>query len=154
MLQALSAGREAAGASAEGVLYEALDKVTRAAPTGGLVFLVGDYNRDPAPLQSLLGRLVQRHEVVVIPIDDPADQDIPDIGRVVFTTPGGERLEVDTGSEEGRFRYRRAWETHRRGLEELCANLGALLIPVTTRDDPEAVLTAGLRRRRRHLLRR
>ncbi len=154
MLQALSEARENRGSSADEALYGALDKVTRGAPTGGLVFLVGDYNRDPAPIQTLLGRLVQRHEVVVIPIDDPADHEIPDIGRVVFTAPGGQRVEVDTGSEEGRFHYRRAWEGHRRALEELCANLGVPVIPVTTRDDAEEVLIQGLRRRRRHLVRR
>jgi uncharacterized protein (DUF58 family) len=146
MLRALAATGET-GVSAPGALPAALDLLVNLAPRGALVFVVADMAGDPAGLRAPLGRLAQRHEVVLLPVDDPADREIPDVGRVVFRTPDGARVEVDTADSRGQRAYREAWEVNRQTLQALARRLGLSLIPLTTHGDVQAVLTAGLRRR-------
>ncbi len=146
MLRAL--GETSEPVSVEGdPLVEALEKLRRVAPTGSLMFVVGDLNRDPGPLHQALGQLCQKHELVLMPVDDPADREIPRIGRVVFSTRDGNRIEVDTDSEAGRRHYREVWEANRRALETLARRLGIAFIPVPTNEEVQGVLVAGLRRR-------
>ncbi len=146
MLRAL--GEASAPVPLEGdPMVEALDKLRRVAPTGSLMFIVGDMNRNPGPLHQAFGQLCQKHEVVLMPVDDPADRDIPRIGRVVFSTRDGDRIEVDTDSEAGRRHYRETWEANRKALDTLTRRLGITFIPVPTHEEIHGVLIAGLRRR-------
>jgi uncharacterized protein (DUF58 family) len=147
MLRVL-AGTTESGAAEPGALLEALDKLQRVAPTGALLFVIGDLNQDPTVLRAPLGRLVQRHEVVVLPVDDPADRDLPDVGRVIFRSPEGVRVEVDTRSDRGRRQYRTRWESRRQALLSLGRHLGVPVIPLPTDGNVEQLLAAGLRRRR------
>ncbi len=128
-------------------LLAALARLNRVTPTGSLVFIIGDFNRDPAPLHQGLGGLRQRSEVVLMPVDDPADREIPDIGRVVFEAADGSRVEVDTGNQTGRRQYRDMWERNRTELEVLAVRLGVPVIPLPTNDDIHHALITGLRRR-------
>ena len=149
MLQGLASAEGAPPAGDEDYLLRALGALIRVTPTGGLIMLVADLNRDVAKLEPLLGKLVQRHEVVLLPVDDPADERIPDIGRVVFHAPGGERMEINTTSQEGRTRYAQEWSARRRELERVCGRLGITLIPLSTGGDVQLTLVEGLKRRRR-----
>jgi len=152
MLRALAATSET-GAVTGDPLTEALDRLNRVAPTGALVFVIADLNRDPQTLHAPVGRLVQRHEVVLVPVDDPADRELADLGRVTFRTHGGVRVEVDTTGERGRRQYRENWRRHRDALLTLGRRLGAAVIPLATDDDAEQVLAEGLRRRTRSRMR-
>ncbi len=146
MLRAL--GQASEPVSVEGdPLVDAMEKLRRVAPTGSLIFVVGDMNRDPGPLHEGLGRLCQKHEVVLMPVDDPADREVPRIGRVVFSTRDGERIEVDTDSEAGCRHYREAWEAKRKALDTLARRLGISFLPVPTNEEIHGILVAGLRRR-------
>ena len=134
------------GSTPDAPLLDALDKLHRVTPTGGLIFLIGDMHHNPSHLQRALGRLRQRLDVVLMPVDDPADRELPDIGKVVFGGPGGQRVEVDTDNETGRRKYRESWELNRTALMTLAARLGVPVIPIPTNDEIHRVLVAGLRR--------
>jgi uncharacterized protein (DUF58 family) len=144
----------AGGKKSADPLHDALDKLIRGAPTGSLIFIIGDFNRDTISLEPKLGRLRQRHDLVLLPVDDPADWEMPAVGRVVFRAPDGGRLEVDTDSAEGRQRYREKWESLRGHLQVMCKRLGIDLIPLLTHDDVHRMLIDGLRRRMRHMVSR
>ena len=88
-----------------------------------------DFNRELDELETRIGRLRQRHEVVLIPVDDPADWELPAIGRVVFATRAGVEVEVDTDDPKGRRHYHEIWEQRRGQLKALAARLGLDLIP-------------------------
>ncbi|CAK0777023.1 DUF58 domain-containing protein [Gammaproteobacteria bacterium] len=135
-------------------LLEALDDLSRSTPTGSLLFLIGDFNRNPAELERPIGRLRQRREVVLIPIDDPVDREIPAMGRVLFSSPDGQRIEVDTDNTEGRQLYRERWERHRTQLRTIAARLGIDIIPITTDGDVRNTLLEGLRLRAQRMVRR
>jgi uncharacterized protein (DUF58 family) len=148
MLRALASTSEHGSVGGD-PLTEALERLNRIAPTGALVFVIADLNRGLQALQVPLGRLVQRHEVVVLPVDDLADREFPDLGRVVFRTHAGTRVEVDTTGERGRRQYRNQWQRHREALLTLGRRLGVPVIPLATHEDAERVLAEGLRRRHR-----
>jgi len=160
VLRALTAEAdgEAAGSvsgSEDGdALLEALERANRSAPTGALIFVIADFNRDVAVLEAALGRLRQRHELVLIPIDDPADRDLPAIGRVVFSAPDGSRVELDTDDEAGRRRFREGWDQQRHKLRAMVRSLGIDMIPVSTANDVHQSLVDGLRMRVHHQGRR
>lgn len=135
-------------------LVEALERANRSAATGALVFVVGDFNRPAQPLEESLGRLRQRHEVVLVPIDDPADRELPAVGRVILSAPDGSRIEVDTDNEQGRKRFREAWEQQRHQLRSMVRSLGIDMIPVSTAEDVHQALVTGLRLRVRHIVSR
>lgn len=135
-------------------LPEALEKLRVSTPTGGLIFIIADFNNPNAHLEQACGHLRERHEVVLIPIDDPADQELPAMGRVLFGTADGSRLEIDTDSEEGRQLYQTHWQKNRQTIETMAWRLGMDLIPVRTDEDVHNCLVQGLRKRASRLGRR
>ncbi len=130
-------------------LLDALARLTRGVPTGTLIFIIAALDRDIEPLEQRLGGLRQRHEVVLLPVDDPADWDIPAIGRVLFTTPDGRVMELDTDSAVGRQHYRERWERERQELKDMAHRQGIALIPLRTNEEVHMALMNGLRRRAR-----
>lgn len=147
-LRALTAPR-AAQPAAGNVLADALARLARGVPTGSLVFVIGALDEDPAALERGIGGLRQRHEVVLLPVDDPADRDIPAMGRVVFAGPGGQLAEIQTDDAVARERYRLAWEARRSVLTGLARRLGAWMIPLRTNQDVHQSLLQGLQVRAR-----
>lgn len=135
-------------------LLEALEDLNRSTPTGALVFIIGDLNRDPTELERPIGRLRQRREVVLMPVDDPVDRDLPAMGRVLFSSPDGQRVEVDTDSLEGQALYQQHWEQRRTQLLTIAMRLGVDVIPITTSGDVRNTLLSGLRLRARRMVRR
>ncbi|QYZ65420.1 MAG: hypothetical protein OI74_12815 [Gammaproteobacteria bacterium (ex Lamellibrachia satsuma)] len=127
-------------------LSEALQKADRGTPTGSLIFVIADMNREIAGLEQTLGRLCQHHTLVLIPVDDPAESEIPEMGRVTFTGPDGELIEIDTRDQQARDRYREIWQQRRSTLEALCNRLGVPLMPVSTDEEIHITLTRALAR--------
>ncbi len=128
-------------------LAAALRRADRGTSTGSLVFVVGDFNVDPMAIERALGQLTQRHTVVLVPIDDPAERTLPAIGRVLFRGAGGDLREVDTDDPKGRAAYARGWQARRASLQAMCIRLGVRLAAVGTDHDVHDALAKGLRRR-------
>lgn len=139
--------------SAPNALQEALGKLVSSAPTGALVFVIADLNRDVEPLEAPLGRLSQRHEVVLLPVDDPADSFLPAMGRVQFHNADGRSVTIDTDNREGREAYRERWLLRRDALGHMARRLGIPVIPLPTNEDVHQSLVRGLRLRARELVR-
>ncbi len=102
-------------------------------------------NRDSRPLEALFGRICQRHTLVLIPVDDPSDRELPDIGVALFNDPEGNLVEVDTANSEGRRAYSDAWLANRHTLQGTANRLGIPLIPVSTDRDVHDALMLGMR---------
>lgn len=128
-------------------LPAALRRADRGTPTGSLVFVVGDFNLDPLAIERPLGQLTQRHTVVLVPIDDPAERALPAIGRVLFRSPDGDLREVDTDDPAGREAYAKVWQVRRTALQAMCIRLGVIVAAVRTDRDVHEALAKGLRRR-------
>jgi uncharacterized protein (DUF58 family) len=149
LLHALTTDPQEANGATEEQLPEILRKASRGIGTGGLVFVIADFNHSWPDLKMALSQLCQHHSVVLVPVDDPADRELPDMGQALFRDTHGELLSIDTSSSKGRKAYSRAWEKRRQQLLQMAAGLGIAVIPVATNEDVHKALMRGLERRLR-----
>jgi uncharacterized protein (DUF58 family) len=134
------------GETDENQLQLALQHLDSGSTTGSLIFVIAAINQVSIGLERTLGSLRQRHDVILLPIDDPADRDLPSVGPVIFTNAVGELLEVDTDDEAGRRAFREDWEMRRAEVQQTAYRLGIGFIPIRTDEDVHDALTAGLQR--------
>lgn len=127
-------------------LVEALQQVQMGLSTAGLIIVIGDFNRETQSLELALGRLNHRHTLVLIPIDDPGDRELPDMGQVVFSARDGRMLEINTSDAKGRENYRQEWKENRDALLSMVNRLGIACIPITTNQEVHRALSIGLQR--------
>jgi uncharacterized protein (DUF58 family) len=126
-------------------LLWALQQADKGTLTGSLIFVIADFNRESASLEAILGKLCQRHTIALIPVDDPADRTLPDMGRALFTDPNGNLVEIDTSDAGGRQAYEAYWEGNRNALLSIANRLGIPVLPVTTDQDVHQSLMRGMR---------
>jgi uncharacterized protein (DUF58 family) len=127
----------------------ALQRATRGLPTGSLVFVIADLNRDAMGLERVLGGLIQRNSVVLIPVDDPADWEIPAMGIATFTGTDGTLIEIDTDDPQAQRAYRQAWQGRRDLLQAIAQRLHVILMPVCTDEEIHLSLIHALEHRAR-----
>jgi len=144
LLKALSRPSEG-GEAVKDPLLSALHRAEKGTATGSLVFVIADLNRETVTLEATLGRLCQRHTLVLIPVDDRADRELPDIGRALFNDPEGNLVEIDTSDPAGRASYTQNWEQNRNVLTGIANRLGMPLIPLQTDQDVHSALMQGMR---------
>ncbi|WP_295587196.1 DUF58 domain-containing protein [uncultured Lamprocystis sp.] len=130
-------------------LAGALKRATTGLPTGSLVFVIADLNREVMGLERVLGDLTQRNSVVLIPVDDPADREIPAMGVVTFTGTDGRLIEIDTADTQAQRAFRRAWEERRDLLQAIAHRLHIILLPVRTDEEIHLTLIRALEQRAR-----
>ena len=127
----------------------ALQRATSGIPTGSLVFVIADLNRDALGMERILGNLIQRNSVALIPVDDPADWEIPSMGVSTFTGTDGTLIEIDTDDPQARQVFRDIWEERRDMLQAMCYRLNIILLPVRTDEEIHLSLIHSLEQRAR-----
>jgi uncharacterized protein (DUF58 family) len=130
-------------------LAGALQRATRGVPTGSLVFVIADLNREVRDLERVLGNLVQRNSVVLLPVDDPADWEIPPMGPMTFTGSDGTLIEIDTDDIGAQREYRTAWHRRRETLKAIAHRLNIVLMPIRTDEEIHLSLIHSLEQRAR-----
>jgi uncharacterized protein (DUF58 family) len=96
-----------------------------------IIFVVSDFQS--ADLEQPLKLLAQRHDVVAVTVDDPAEQDLPDIGLARFVDPEtGQTLDVDTSDPEVRRRFAEAVTEETVSRRRLLRRLAIDEIPIHT----------------------
>lgn len=152
--QALRTMRElvrAAPARRGASLDAVADAVERVLPHRAVVFVVGDFLDVAA--DTPLARMAQRHDVVAVTVQDPAERHLPDIGPACLEDPEtGERLVVDTSAPAVRRAFaQRVAEGDaarerlfaRLGIDEVRIDVGHGILPAL-----QALFRARMRRRR------
>ena len=143
LLQAL-ATPSAGGEPGQDPLLGALQRADRGTATGSLIFVIADLNREVVSLETTLGRLCQRHTLVLVPVDDRADRELPDMGQATFTDAEGNLVEIDTTDAKGRKLYREEWQANRQALTGVANRFGIPLIPIETDQDVHTSLMRGM----------
>ncbi len=73
----------------------AVDRLMRLLPHRSVIFLCSDFVSEE--LEKPLARLAQRHDVIAVTLEDPAERILPDIGPARLEDPEtGRQIEVDT----------------------------------------------------------
>ncbi len=130
-------------------LSGALRRATSGLPTGSLVFVIADLNLAATGLEQVLGDLCQRNTVALVPVDDPADWEIPSMGVTTFTGSDGALVEIDTDDARARRLYRQSWEVRRERLQAMAQRLRIVLLPVRTDAEIHLTLIRDLEQRAR-----
>jgi uncharacterized protein (DUF58 family) len=130
-------------------IEQVLKRADRGSGTGSLIFLIADFNRELQGLDRTLGQACQKHSVVLVPVDDPADRTIPTLGRALFRDGEGRIVEIDTDDRDGRQAYTQRWDERRATLIKLASRLGVAVVPVQTDEDVHRSLMTGLALRAR-----
>lgn len=138
---------EPAQSSHPGAGGRALVRLRRVARPGSLAFLLSDFRDLDEPAESQLIRLSRHSELIMIFIHDPLERELPPAGRYPLSDGRDEYL-LDTFDRGGVEHYRQRFLERLARLEALARRYGMHLIHCSTRDDPLAVLQAGLIARR------
>ena len=116
-------------------LDEAIQRVSRVAGQGKLIFLVSDFRGPRDWIRGLLP-LCARHRVIAVEIRDPREQDLPDVGDLWLVDPeSGRQLRVDTSSRKLRERFAAAAEEERATLATEFRRAGARHVILSTSGD-------------------
>jgi uncharacterized protein (DUF58 family) len=109
----------------------ATDYLGRLLSHKAIVFLISDFA--DAELERPLKRLVLRHDVVAVHVEDPAEQTLPDVGLARFVDPEtGEALDVDTSDPRVRQAYAAGVSASREARQRLFRRLAVDEVAVRT----------------------
>lgn len=103
--------------------------------SGTLIFIISDFMNITDTLEASLTNLHKRNEVVLIPVNDPADKEITAAGNIIFSDNDRQNLLVNTANNDGRKIYQQQWLDNREKLEDLLSRLRIGAIPIATNED-------------------
>ena len=96
-----------------------------------IIFVVSDFQSPD--LEQPLKLLAQRHDVVAVTVDDPSEQQLPDIGQARFVDPEtGATIDIDTSDAAVRARFAEAVAEEMSARRRLLRRLAIDEIPLHT----------------------
>ena len=111
----------------------ALEYLNRLLPHRSIVFVISDLI--DTGVERPLKHLSRRHDVVVAPLEDPSEWNLPDIGVARFVDPEtGQVVSVDTSDRRVRDGFQQASEAERLARRQLLRRLAIDEVPVNTKD--------------------
>jgi uncharacterized protein (DUF58 family) len=139
------ATEEQVGAASVG---EAITRTASLARQKSLVVVVSDF-RGPRDWRGPLLELAGRHDVVVVEIRDPREQELSNMGFLWLVDPEtGRQLHVDTRNRRLRERFAVAAAAERAQVARIFSSVGVRHVVLTTSGDWLRTLVAFLRRSR------
>ena len=125
-----------------------VDRLMRLLPHRSVVFLVSDFLT--ADIEKPLARLAQRHDVIAVTLEDPAERVLPDVGPARLEDPEtGEVLEIDTSHPAVRAAFAQRIAADDEARRKLFGRLGLDEIIVHTEHGYVDALLAFFRARSR-----
>lgn len=134
-------------------IAQALEYLRRLLRHRAIIFLVSDL--EGQDVEHALKLLAQRHDLVVAPVEDPAEWTLPDIGLARFVDPeSGQAIDVDTSDPEVRRNFEAAAAAERAARHQLLRRLAIDEVTINTRDGYLEPLLRFFRARERRVHRR
>jgi uncharacterized protein (DUF58 family) len=129
---------------------EALRYLNRLLHRRSVVFLVSDFQ---APSFSReLSMTARRHDLIALPIVDPREEELPDVGRITLEdAETGEQIEINTSDRSARLKFLRAVEARRIARNRELQRLRIDAIELRTDQDYVPALRTFFRTRERRL---
>ncbi len=96
-----------------------------------IIFVVSDFQSDD--LEQPLKLLAQQHDVVAVTVDDPSEQELPDVGLARFIDPEtGRTLDINTSDARVRSRFAEAVAEELSARRRLLRRLAIDEVPIRT----------------------
>lgn len=114
----------------------ALRHLEMVATPQSLIFILSDFSMDELTSieKSLIG-LRKKSKVILLPVHDQSDRDIPAIGPIIFASQQQQEL-IHTESAQGRKKYRQMWDNYTQALNNIGKKLKVPLLWIDTNIDP------------------
>jgi uncharacterized protein (DUF58 family) len=126
----------------------AVDRLMRLLPHRSVVFLASDFIA--ADVEKPLARLAQRHDVIAVTLEDPAERVLPNVGAARLEDPeSGEVIEIDTSHPAVRAAFAQRIAADDAARRKLFGRLGLDEIIVHTEHGYVDALLAFFRARSR-----
>jgi uncharacterized protein (DUF58 family) len=133
-------------ATAHASAASSLQRLTRVARPGSLVFLASDFRDLDADSERHLKRLAVHSDLLMMHIYDPVEAELPPPGRYRIHD-GSQALPIETGNAAARERYARQFEVRRERLARLQKLPGVAVVECRTDEDPQAALGSRFRKK-------
>ena len=129
---------------------EALYYLNRVQTRKAVVFLISDFQARHFDRE--LGITARRHDLIALPVVDPVEESLPDVGFVTFEdAETGEQIEIDTGNAAVRDAHRHLVSREREALEHTFRRKHIDTIQLQTNRDYLPELRTFFRNRERRL---
>ncbi len=129
---------------------EALDYLNRVLRRRSVVFLISDLQAPSFSRQ--LAMTARRHDLIVLPIVDPCEEELPDVGLITIEdAETGEQMEIDTSSRAARLKFLNAAAGRKQAQARELNRLRIDAIELRTGDDYLPALRTFFRTRERRL---
>ncbi|MEI8294605.1 MAG: DUF58 domain-containing protein [bacterium] len=131
-------------------LAGALDYMNRVISRRAVVFMISDFM---APdFTKALTVTSRRHDLVAMPVTDPGESELPDVGIVTLEDPEtGEQIDLNTSSRSVRRGLFELNEERMKSLERLLRSRRVDIVPLSTAEDYLIALRAFFDQRERRL---
>lgn len=132
-------------------LAAALEYLNKVVTRRAVVFLISDFLAEG--YSRPLAVTSRRHDLIAIPVVDPGEEDLPDVGIVTLEDPEtGEQIDINTSSRALRGAYLALEDKRKRSIDQEFNKLGVDMIPLRTNEDYLPVLRAFFDRREQRQL--
>lgn len=129
----------------------ALEYLNKVVTRRAVVFLISDFMDEG--YERPLSVTSRRHDLIAIPVVDPGEEVLPDVGIVTLEDPEtGEQTDVNTSSRALRGAYLALEERRKKEIDRQFHKLGIDMIPLHTDEDYLPVLRAFFDRREQRQL--
>jgi uncharacterized protein (DUF58 family) len=129
-------------------LKEAFDETLRVMKQSGIIFVISDFMAEG--YESAMKRLGKKHDLVVVPIEDPGETRIPEIGTMYFQDPEtGETHVIDTTRKGFQNEWNKHTQEFKTKLRQNFVASKAEVLAVTTHEDYAESLVRFLRKRKK-----
>ncbi len=112
-------------------LAQALQHAYRLARPGSLMILICNERHLNDESSQLLRRLAEHAELVLLPISDPLEHSLPDIGQARFNQ-GVSSVNINTHQQSLREQWQQTGATYQTAWQTLAQQLNAALLPLST----------------------
>lgn len=131
-------------------IEQALSYLNKVLHRQTILFLISDF-LDENDFSKPLAVAAKRHDVIALPIVDPVEEALPDIGVVTLEDPEtGEQIEINTSSTSLREKYKQASCRRETDLKRLLAARHIDTVALRTEEDYLPMLRSFFARRAKH----
>ncbi|MCI0869900.1 MAG: VWA domain-containing protein, partial [Chloroflexi bacterium] len=128
----------------------ALDTINLVLKRRSVLFLISDFLTDPEVYRKPLASTNRRHDVVVVDLYDPLEEEIARVGLLALEdAETGELKWVDTNSRKWRESFQRRVQRLEYAKNQMFTSLNVDRVKITTAEDYVAGLTAFFKERSR-----
>ena len=121
----------------------AVERLSRMTTTGQLVVIVSDFYELDEDYETLLKRIAQRTELVMIMVYDGIEKNLPDTGQYPICS-GTDIVTLDLSTKAALDDYRSVYSRRAERALKLCNSMGTTFLELSSQDNLVSTLRDGL----------